>query len=47
MLEQIGELLIHCKYGCMPCATEEGKHVVNAAGDTSDCFVLFSVVNNV
>lgn len=30
--EQIGELLIHCKYGCMPSSTEDGKYEVNAAG---------------
>ena len=32
VLEQIGELLVHCKYGCMPSATEEGKYEVNSAG---------------
>ena len=44
MLEQIGELLVHCKYGCMPSATEEGKYEVNSAGKKletkpSDCIL--------
>ena len=32
VFEQIGELLIHCKYGCMPSTSEEGKYEVNSAG---------------
>lgn len=31
--EQVGELMIHCRYGCKPAADVSGKYVVDPSGE--------------